>query len=170
MKFYIKQRVITWRDTFDIYDERKKPVYKVKGELVAVGHKLHIYDRKGKEVATIREKLVKIMPKYRITTANNKEYWLTKKITMINEKFKLEPLDWIIDGGILEHNYSIKHGKNVIAKVHQKWVSIGDSYVIDIEDESVDPVLVLATMIGVDCVEFDKEKKDEKAAKQRQGK
>lgn len=162
MKFYIKQKVITWRDKFDILDEHHKPVYRVKGELISIGHKLHIYDKKGKEVASVSEKLVKIMPKYRIRTVGNKEYWVTKKITVVNEKFKVEPVDWVIDGGILEHNYSIKHGRKTVAKVHQKWISIGDSYIIDVVDPDVDPLVILATMICVDCVEFDQEEKEEK--------
>ncbi|MCQ2492023.1 MAG: LURP-one-related family protein [Lachnospiraceae bacterium] len=169
MKFFIKQKVITWRDSFQILDEKKKPVYKVKGELVSIGHKLHIYDMKGKEVATIKEKIIKVMPKYQILTEKKKEFWVTKKITLVNEKFKVEPVDWLIDGGILEHNYSIKNGKKTIAKVHQKWISIGDSYIIDIEDEKVDPIVVLATMICVDCVEFDRKEKEEKEKKARKG-
>ena len=47
MKLLIKQRVFSWTDTFDIYDEEGNAKYSVKGEFLSLGHKLHVYDNKG---------------------------------------------------------------------------------------------------------------------------
>ncbi|MGN0410582.1 MAG: LURP-one-related/scramblase family protein [Candidatus Fimousia sp.] len=164
MRLYIKQKVITWRDKFSIYDEKKKEVYKVKGEWISLGNKLHIYDKKGKEVGLIREKLLKILEKYEIELENGENYELKEKITLISSKYKLEPVDWVIDGGILEHNYSIKDGRKTIADIHEKWVSWGDTYCIDIK-EKVDPVLIVAIVIAVDCIEAERKKKKEEEGK-----
>ena len=50
MKLLIKQRVFSWTDTFDIYDEEGNAKYFVKGEFLSLGHKLHVYNSKGEEV------------------------------------------------------------------------------------------------------------------------
>ena len=55
MKLLIKQRVFSWTDTFDIYDEEGNAKYFVKGECLSLGHKLHVYDNKGEEVGLVRE-------------------------------------------------------------------------------------------------------------------
>ena len=49
MKLLFKQRLFSWFDSYDIYDEAGNTVYVVKGQL-AWGHKLIIYDAYGNEV------------------------------------------------------------------------------------------------------------------------
>ena len=43
MKLLFKQRLFSWFDSYDIYDEAGNTVYGVKGQL-SWGHKLVIYD------------------------------------------------------------------------------------------------------------------------------
>lgn len=43
MKLLFKQRIFSWFDSYDIYDEDGNTVFVVKGQL-AWGHKLKIYD------------------------------------------------------------------------------------------------------------------------------
>ena len=49
MKLLFKQRLFSWFDSYDIYDEAGNTVYVVKGQL-SWGHKLVIYDAYGNEV------------------------------------------------------------------------------------------------------------------------
>ena len=46
MKLLFKQRMFSWFDSYDIYDESGNTVFVVKGEL-AWGHLLRIYDAQG---------------------------------------------------------------------------------------------------------------------------
>ena len=46
MKLLFKQRLFSWFDSYDIYDEFGNTVYVVKGQL-SWGHKLVIYDADG---------------------------------------------------------------------------------------------------------------------------
>lgn len=39
MKLLIKQRVFSWSDTYDVYDENGNPKYFVKNEIFALLHK-----------------------------------------------------------------------------------------------------------------------------------
>lgn len=55
MKLLFKQRLFSWFDSYDIYDEAGNTAFVVKGEL-AWGHLLRIYDSCGKEVGYIKEK------------------------------------------------------------------------------------------------------------------
>ena len=57
MKFLIKQRVFSWSDTFDIYDEYENKKYFVQAEFLSLGHRLHVYDMNGHEVGLIKEPL-----------------------------------------------------------------------------------------------------------------
>lgn len=46
MKLLFKQRIFSWLDSYDIYDEKGETVYTVKGQL-SFGHKLFIYNKYG---------------------------------------------------------------------------------------------------------------------------
>ena len=55
MKLLFKQRLFSWFDSYDIYDEAGNTVYVVKGQL-SWGHKLVIYDAYGNEVGMVFRK------------------------------------------------------------------------------------------------------------------
>ena len=44
MRLLIKQRVFSWSDTYDVYDEEGNVRYFVRAEVFALGHQIHVYD------------------------------------------------------------------------------------------------------------------------------
>ena len=57
MKLLFKQRLFSWFDSYDIYDESGNTVYVVKGQL-SWGHKLVIYDAYGNEVGMVVQRVL----------------------------------------------------------------------------------------------------------------
>ena len=51
MQLLIKQRVFSWTDTYDVYDEKEEPKYFVKAEFFALGHQIHVYDKSGRDAS-----------------------------------------------------------------------------------------------------------------------
>jgi len=64
--------------------------------------------------------------------------------------------DLRIQGDIFEHSYSILRQGVPVAEVAKKWVSLRDSYVVDVA-EGEDPVLLLACAIVVDRITHEEE-------------
>ena len=71
MKLLFKQRLFSWFDSYDIYDEAGNSVYVVKGQL-SWGHKLVIYDAYGNEVGMVVQKVLTFLPKFEIYKAHSK--------------------------------------------------------------------------------------------------
>ena len=65
MKLLFKQRVFSWLDSYDIYNEYDETAFTVEGRL-SWGHRLVIYDRTGNEVGEIREEILTFLPKFRM--------------------------------------------------------------------------------------------------------
>ena len=57
MQLLIKQRVFSWTDTYDIYDEWNNPKYFVKAEFFSLTHQLHVYDNNDREIGIIHQKM-----------------------------------------------------------------------------------------------------------------
>ena len=53
MKLLMKQRVFSWTDTYDVYDEAGNKKYFVKAELFRLGHQIHVFDVSGNEIGTV---------------------------------------------------------------------------------------------------------------------
>ena len=66
MRLVIKQRVFSWTDSYDVYDEFENVCYRVKGEYFSLGHRLHVYDAQGQEVGLVKQKLMSILPAFEI--------------------------------------------------------------------------------------------------------
>ena len=47
MKLLIRQRVFSWTDSYDVYDETGRPKYFVKAEWFTLGHQIHVYENAG---------------------------------------------------------------------------------------------------------------------------
>ena len=64
MRLLIKQRVFSWTDSYDVYDEEGNPKYFVKAEFLSLGHRLHVYDCNRQEIGVIHQKLLTILPAF----------------------------------------------------------------------------------------------------------
>ena len=54
MKMLFKQRLFSWFDSYDIYDESGNTLYTVKGQL-SWGHCLKIFGASGEELVRLRK-------------------------------------------------------------------------------------------------------------------
>ena len=63
MKLLFKQRLFSWFDSSDIYDEAGNTVYTVQGRL-AWGHKLEISDAAGRYLGMVKEEVLTFLPRF----------------------------------------------------------------------------------------------------------
>ena len=61
MQLLLKQRMFSWFDSYDIYDEDGNTVFQVKGRL-SWGHCLEIFDSEGSHVGTVKEEVLAFFP------------------------------------------------------------------------------------------------------------
>ena len=156
MKLAIKQHVFSLKEAFSVMDEDGDPIYEVSGKLLSLGHKLTVRDMEGEEVAYVHQKLLSLVPKYFIEESGREEVELKGHITLFKPHYTLE-LDgekWEIRGDFLGHEYEMKRGKEVVATVTKKWLSWGDTYLLDVEEDA-QTVTALGVMLAIDCVEAD---------------
>ena len=83
MKLLLKQKVFSWFDSYNIYDENENVIYKIKGEY-SWGHLLRIYDESDNDLGFIEQKMFTWFPKF-ILNVGSKEYILIKKFAFVKE-------------------------------------------------------------------------------------
>ena len=134
MKLLFKQRLFSWFDSYDIYDEAGNTVYVVKGQL-SWGHKLVIYDAYGNEVGMVVQKVLTFLPKFEIYKNGSYIGCLSKEFSFLTPHYNIDYNGWHIDGTIMEWDYSILDQSGYsIARVSKELFHMTDTYVIDVQD------------------------------------
>ena len=151
MKLYMNEKVFSWKDKFSIKTESGEDRYYVEGKAISLGKKLRVYDTAGNELAFVNQKLVSITPKFSIEINDKEVAIIKKKITFLKPKYIIEGPGWEVKGNFLSHDYEITDNGRTIVSIHKKWMSWGDAFELDIEDESQE-VLAVAAVLAIDAV------------------
>lgn len=147
MKLIFKQRLFSWLDSYDIYDEQGNVVFTVKGEL-SFGHCLHILDSTGQYVGTVKEKILTFMPKFELYEGEQYQGCIQKEITFFRPRYRIDFNGWDVSGNIMEWDYEIQDQNGLTVAIVSKDVfRFTDTYVLDIglpQDTLYVVMLVLA--------------------------
>lgn len=153
MTLYMKQRIFTWGDKFSIYDAAGNERYYVEGEVFTMGKKLHLCDLSGTELAFIQQKIFTFLPRYYVFRNGAQIAEIVKEFAFFRHEYSVNGLGWRVDGDFFGHDYEVKHGNQIVARVSKEWFTLGDAYQIEIAD-GVDEVTALAVVLVIDaCIE-----------------
>jgi uncharacterized protein YxjI len=151
MKLYIKQRIFSLGDKYDIYDANENVVFDVKSELFTIGAKLHLCDTQGRELYYIKRKLTFMLAQFEIYQNNFLCAAINQEFSLFHKKLNVESSlgNFSIDGDFFSMDYDITKNGNYFGSIHKKWLSWGDSYELDIPD-SRDAAFLCALVIAID--------------------
>ena len=148
MRLLIKQRVFSWSDTYDVYDEYGNTKYFVKGKVFSLGHQIYVYDaRTNEEIGVIHQRLFTLMPRFEVEIRGRVIGEIQKKFTLFRPRYEIEYNGWSIDGDFFGWNYEVLKGDYRVMQINKEILHWGDTYVIDFhnpEDEIQGLMLVIA--------------------------
>ncbi len=150
MKLYMKQKVFSWTDKFNIADEQGNTCYYVEGELFSWGKKLHIYNRGGQELAFIRQKVMSWLPRYFVEIRGVTVASVVKEFTFFRPSYRVEGLPWKVKGDFWSHDYVMHDDRKDIMRLNKAWFTWGDSYELEIFDPE-NELLCLCVTLAIDC-------------------
>lgn len=150
MKLYMKQKVFSWADKFNVADEQGNLRYYVEGEIFTWGKKLHVYDSSGQEVAFIRQKLFTWLPRYFIEINGEHIATIVKEFTFFKPSYYLEGPPFTMKGDFWAHEYVMFDNQREIMRMSKAWFTWGDSYELEIFDPR-NELLCLGVALAVDC-------------------
>ena len=150
MKLLFKQRMFSWFDSYDIYDEAGNPVFVVKGQL-AWGHCLKIFDAQGREIGIVKERILTYLPKFEMYLEGRYIGCISKAFTFFLPKYNIDCNGWHIDGDLFEWDYRIVNSTGrPVAKISKKLWNWTDTYVIDVHDPQ-DALCALMLVLAIDA-------------------
>ncbi len=149
MKLLFKQRLFSWFDSYDIYDENNNTVFTVKGKL-DWGHLLEIYDRDGRYLGRIKEKVLTFLPRFQMFIGEEYIGQITKELTFFKPVFTLDCNGWEVRGNWLEWDYNVYDGGRQVMTASKQIFNWTDTYIIDVADPQ-DALLSLMIVLAIDA-------------------
>ena len=150
MKLYFRQRLFSWFDSYDVYDESGETAFTVQGKL-AWGKLLQIFDRYDQHVGTLKQVLFTWLPRFEIETYGRVIGEITKEFSFFKPQFSLDCNGWSVEGVWLEWDYAIyaADGREV-ARISKELFHMTDHYELDIADPA-DALTVLLVVLAIDA-------------------
>ena len=150
MRLLIKQKVFSWTDAYDVYNESYEPVYRVKAEFFTIGHVIHLWDNMGSEVGCIRQRVLAFLPKFELEMHGQAIGLIRKEFSLFRPHYVLECNGWRISGDVFGWSYSVLDGDRIVMQIEKKLFRWGDTYVLNIPDPN-HAVMGLLIAIAIDA-------------------
>lgn len=157
MRLLFKQRMFSWFDSYDIYDENGETVFTVKGRL-SWGHRLEIYDKEGYHISTLQEKVFSFLPRFDLYIGDELIGQLTKEFTFFRPSFSLDCNGWRVEGDWFEWDYQvITDDGGLVMQAQKQLFNWTDTYIMDITFPE-DALLCLMIVLAIDAVKCSNDK------------
>lgn len=151
MQLLIKQRVFSWTDSYDVYDENGVPRYFVKAEFFALGHQIHVYEKEtGREVGSIHQRLFALMPTFEIVLDGRVQGTVRKKFTLFSQNYQVDYRGWEVEGDFLGWDYRVKHLGRPVMSISKELFHWSDTYALRYDDPA-DEMPGLLLVIAIDA-------------------
>lgn len=150
MKLLFKQRLFSWLDSYDIFNEAGNIVFKVEGRL-SWGHCLEIFDPQGCYLGVVKEEVLTFLPRFRVYLGDQLAGEIKKELTFFRPSFQLDCQGWQIDGDFFQWDYTITDSMGrQVAQISKELFRLTDTYVIDVPNPG-NALMALMVTLAIDA-------------------
>jgi len=158
MQLRIKQRIFSWTDSYDVYDETGEARYEVAAEFFTFGHQIHVYDkRSGRELGSIHEKLFSFLPTFEIVIDGRTVGIIRKEFSFFTPRYQVDYRGWNVEGDLMGWDYRVMQGDMEVMTITKEIFNWSDTYVLSYNNPANEmPGLLL--VIAIDAANCSKNK------------
>lgn len=151
MELRIKQRVFSWTDTYDVYDETGEARYYVEAEFLTLGHQIHVYDkRSGRELGSIHQRLLTFLPAFEIVIDGQVRGTVSREFSFFVPRYNVDFRGWDVEGDVMHWDYRVTQGNRQVMTISKELFRWGDTYVLRY-DSPADEMPGLLLVIAIDA-------------------
>jgi uncharacterized protein YxjI len=152
-RYQLRRKLFSIGEDFWIENDRGEQVYKVDGKVLRIRETFELQDASGAALATIQAKLLAIQPTMNIE--RDGQVWATVKkalFTLFRQHYSIHVQGGPVleaQGDILNHEYEITAGEQIVATISKRWFTMLETYGIAIAPGQ-DEVLLLGAAVCID--------------------
>jgi uncharacterized protein YxjI len=163
MRYAVQERLFSIGDDFWITDARGGKAFLVDGKVLRLRQTLEIQDPDGRVLVTVRKKLVAMHETMEIEEDGTVVATVRKAlISPLHHRSTVNLADGSqleAVGSVLDKEFEIRAGGQVLARISRSWFRIRDTYGVDVAPGH-DAALFLAIAVALDRIHHDEEVRD----------
>jgi len=154
MRYQVRERLFRLGEDNDILDEAGQPVFQVDGKVLSLRGLMIVNDMSGNEVGQVSRKLVSLLATYEITLTNGVTAEVHQRFSgPLHPKWTISVAggnDMEMTGNFAGHDFTLTENGQPVATVSKAWISLADSYGVDIADGQND-LLILCSVLALEA-------------------
>jgi uncharacterized protein YxjI len=165
MRYLVRERLFHITDDFWVTDEQGDQVFYVDAKILSLRHALELKDASGRKLATIKHKLVTFTDAMEIEDGDGVVATVHKAVfSPLHHRANVD-LDPRTGGGrleavgnIIDKDFEIRDGGQVIARVSRAWFRIRDTYGVDVAPGQND-AFIICVAVCLDRIHAEEERR-----------
>ena len=154
MELHIRQRIFSWGDSYDVFDDSGEARYEVRSAFFSLGHQIHVYDKRADEgrdeVGSIRQKLFTLMPTFEIEIGGRVIGTVRKKFTLLRQNYEVDYRGWDVEGDFLGWDYKVVQASREVLSITREIWNWSDTYTLRFRDPA-DEIPGLLLVLAIDA-------------------
>jgi len=155
--FVLNQKLVSMSGDAWVSDESGRHVYEVDGKAFRVRRTVELKDLAGNVIYQINKSLMHVHRTYEIKRDDAVVATIQQGLISIGDRFTIKLAsggELKAKGDIIDHDFTIKQGGDVVVKASRKLISLHDSYGVQIMP-GFDPDLGVALVIALEQMELE---------------
>lgn len=149
----IKQKVLKFRDQYEVTDDFDNPIYFVNQTMSFLGFKVVVDKTDGSSSFVIEKERFTWLPKYHVTFDNKNAIEIHQKFSFFKKEIEVYSEDYslVLEGDIWGLDFTVYDENAKVGFIEKEFFSFADKYVIRVIDSKYEEEL-LALLIVLDNI------------------
>lgn len=153
MRLLVRERLFGIGDDYWIEDADGRKVFLVDGKAMRVRDTFELKDAQGRIVVEIRQKLLSLRDTMLIERDGEQLAKVKRKrLSLLRNHYRVTLVDGTeldVSGKILDREFAVDYDGELLAQISRRWLTVRDTYGIDIVREDADAGLLIAVAVCV---------------------
>ncbi|MFE7237592.1 LURP-one-related/scramblase family protein [Streptomyces sp. NPDC057582] len=153
MRFLVRERLFAVGDDYWIEDVDGRKVFLVDGKAMRVRDTFELKDAQGRPLVEIRQKLLSLRDTMLIERDGEQLARVKRKrLSLLRNHYRVTLVDGTeldVSGKILDREFAIDYDGELLAQISRRWLTVRDTYGIDVVREDADAALLIAVSVCV---------------------
>jgi uncharacterized protein YxjI len=153
MRFLVYDRLLGFGDDYWIEDEHGSKVFLVDSKALRVRDTWELKDAQGRVLVDIHQKMLALRDTMVLQRAGEPLATIRRKrLSLLRNHYRVSLADGSeldVSGKIMDREFAVEYDGELLAVVSRRWLTVRDTYGVDVVREDADPALLIAVAVCV---------------------
>ncbi|MFJ8466523.1 LURP-one-related/scramblase family protein [Streptomyces swartbergensis] len=153
MRFLVYDRLLGFGDDYWIEDDHGSKVFLVDGKALRLRDTWELKDTQGGVLVDIHQKMLALRDTMVLQRGGEPLATIRRKrLSLLRNHYRVSLADGSeldVSGKILDREFAVEYDGELLAVVSRRWLTVRDTYGVDVVREDADPALLIAVAVCV---------------------